>query len=101
MIQFDCDYCEGAHPLIMELLMATNMEQTALYGTDIYCDRAKEAIKRAIYSSGYTGAEEPAVHFLVGGTQTNTLAISTLLKPYQGVLAPATGHIALHETGAI
>ena len=101
MIQFDCDYCEGAHPLIMELLMATNMEQTALYGTDIYCDRAKEAIKRAIYSGGYTGAEEPAVHFLVGGTQTNTLAISTLLKPYQGVLAPATGHIALHETGAI
>ena len=81
--------------------MATNMEQTALYGTDIYCDRAKEAIKRAIYSGGYTGAEEPAVHFLVGGTQTNTLAISTLLKPYQGVLAPATGHIALHETGAI
>ena len=101
MIQFDCDYCEGAHPLIMELLMATNMEQTALYGTDIYCDKAKEAIKRAIYSGGYTGAAEPAVHFLVGGTQTNTLAISTLLKPYQGVLAPATGHIALHETGAI
>ena len=52
MIQFDCDYCEGAHPLIMELLMATNMEQTALYGTDIYCDKAKEAIKRAIYSGG-------------------------------------------------
>ena len=101
MIQFDCDYCEGAHPLIMELLMATNMEQTALYGTDIYCDKAKEAIKRAIYSGGYKGAAEPAVHFLVGGTQTNTLAISTLLKPYQGVLAPATGHIALHETGAI
>lgn len=101
MIQFDCDYCEGAHPLIMERLLATNMEQTALYGTDHYSTSAKEAIKRAIYESGYAGREEPEVHFLVGGTQTNTLAISAILKPYQGVLAPATGHIALHETGAI
>lgn len=101
MIQFDCDYCEGAHPLIMERLLATNMEQTALYGTDHYSTSAKEAIKWAIYESGYAGREEPEVHFLVGGTQTNTLAISAILKPYQGVLAPATGHIALHETGAI
>jgi threonine aldolase len=95
MIRFDCDYCEGAHPRIIERLAATNMEQTALYGTDDYCAAARKLIK------GVVEREDVDIHFLVGGTQTNTTVIASVLKPYEGVVAAVTGHIGVHETGAI
>lgn len=94
-IQFQCDYNEGAHPLIMQRLMETNMEQTVGYGEDPHCQRARELIREACQ------APKADVHFLVGGTQANTTVISHLLRPYQGVIAADTGHINVHETGAI
>ena len=94
-IQFQCDYNEGAHPLIMQRLMETNMEQTVGYGEDPHCQRARELIREACQ------APKTDVHFLVGGTQANTTVISHLLRPYQGVIAADTGHINVHETGAI
>lgn len=95
MIHFNCDYHEGAHAAIMERLMATNMEQTVGYGEDGHCARAKELIKKAV------GDDTADVHFLVGGTQTNTTVIAAALRPYQGVLTAVSGHINCHETGAI
>ncbi len=94
-IQFQCDYNEGAHPLIMKHLMETNMEQTIGYGEDSHCEHARELIREACQMP------EADIHFLVGGTQANTTIISHLLRPYQGVIAADTGHINIHETGAI
>ncbi|MCM1092138.1 MAG: low specificity L-threonine aldolase [Butyrivibrio sp.] len=95
MFLFQCDYNEGAHPRILERLMETNMEQTAGYGEDIYCQRAADKIRELC------GREELAVHFLVGGTQTNMTVIDAALRPHQGVLCAVTGHINVHETGAV
>ncbi len=95
MIQFQCDYNEGAHPLILQRLAETNMEQTIGYGEDHYCAQARELIKQACER------EDIDVHFLVGGTQTNTTVIAHTLRPYQGVISAVSGHINVHETGAI
>ena len=95
MIQFQCDYNEGAHPLILQHLAETNMEQTIGYGEDPYCTQARELIKQACER------EDIDVHFLVGGTQTNTTVIAHTLRPYQGVISAMSGHINVHETGAI
>ena len=95
MIQFQCDYNEGAHPLILQHLAETNMEQTIGYGEDPYCTQARELIKQACER------EDIDVHFLVGGTQTNTTVIAHTLRPYQGVISAVSGHINVHETGAI
>lgn len=95
MYQFQCDYNQGAHPRIMERLLETNFEQTVGYGEDHYCAAAREAIRTAI------GRTDVDVHFLVGGTQANATVISSILRPYQGVLCASTGHINVHETGAI
>ena len=95
MIRFECDYLEGAHPAIIEALARTNLEQTPGYGVDNYCESAKAKIRAAI------GNENVAVHFLVGGTQANLSVIAATLRPWQGVLCADTGHIAVHETGAI
>lgn len=95
MIRFECDYTEGAHPQIMQRLLETNMEQTQGYGMDPHCEKAREYIKTACQ------ALDADVHFLVGGTQTNTTVIAAALRPYQGVIAAHTGHINVHETGAI
>ena len=95
MIRFNCDYLEGAHPAIMEKLMETNFEQTPGYGEDIYCQQARELICEKC------GVKDAYVQFLVGGTQTNLTVIASILKPYQGVLSANTGHINVHETGAI
>ena len=88
---------EGMHPLILDALVKTNMEKTAGYGTDEYCASAREKILAAC---GLT-SDEGEVHLLVGGTQTNATVIKALLRPYEGVIAATTGHIALHEAGAI
>ncbi len=95
MIYFNCDYTEGAHPKILESLINTNMEQTIGYGEDEYCQRAKSLIKKACDN------ETIDIHFLVGGTQTNLSFISSALRPHQGVISANTGHISVHETGAI
>lgn len=95
MILFTSDYTEGCHEKILNALSRTNMEQTIGYGQDEYCETAKEKIKTAF------SLTHSDIHFLVGGTQTNTTVITSVLKPYQGVISPDTGHINVHETGAI
>ena len=95
MIYFNSDYLEGAHPSIMKRLAETTMAQSVGYSEDEYCAAAREKIKAACE------APDADVHFLVGGTQTNTTVIASILRPYQGVIAPTTGHINCHETGAI
>ena len=95
MIRFDSDYIEGCHPQILDALVRTNMEQTVGYGMDEHCERAREIICAAC------DAPTADVHFLVGGTQTNTTVIAAVLRPWQGVLCADTGHINCHETGAI
>ena len=95
MIQFQCDYNEGAHPLILQRLAETNMEQTVGYGEDPYCEQARQLIRCACENNNVD------IHFLVGGTQTNTTVIAHTLRPYQGVISASTGHINVHETGAI
>ena len=94
MIRFDNDYSTGGHPLILERLVETNDEQHPGYGVDDHCTRAAELIKEQC--SG-----EVDVHFLVGGTQTNKTVIASMLRPHQAVIAADSGHIAVHETGAI
>lgn len=95
MILFQCDYTEGAHPKIMERLMETNMEQWSGYGEDDYCKSAADKIRKACED------ESLAVHFLVGGTQTNMTVIDAALRSHQGVICADTGHINVHETGAV
>ena len=95
MQHFDSDYMEGAHPEILRRLAETNMEKTPGYGTDSYCESARKKILEAC------GCPEGEVYFLSGGTQTNMTVIASMLKPYQGVVAADTGHISVHEAGAI
>ena len=95
MIYFNSDYLEGAHPSIMVKMAETNMVQTVGYGEDEYCEAAREKIKTACQ------APEADVHFLVGGTQTNTTVIAAILRPWQGVISAVSGHINCHEAGAI
>ena len=93
--RFNSDYTEGCHPAVLEKLVQTNMEQTDGYGLDPYCDEARKLIREAF------ACPNADVHFLVGGTQTNTTVIASILRPHQGVLCAEEGHIACHETGAI
>lgn len=95
MVSFESDYITGAHPRILERLYETNLEQLSGYGSDIYCERAKEKIRAACQ------APNADVRFLVGGTQTNKIVIATMLGPFEGVIAAETGHVSLHEGGAI
>ncbi|HIU76437.1 MAG TPA: low specificity L-threonine aldolase [Candidatus Pelethocola excrementipullorum] len=95
MIHFECDYTEGCHPAILQRLVETNEEQTTGYGMDEHCENARALIRNLCE------APDADVHFLVGGTQTNTTVIASILRPYQGVLCAETGHINVHETGAI
>ena len=95
MLRFECDYAEGCHPSILAALATTNDEQAPGYGEDPHCARARALIREAC------AAPEADVHFLVGGTQANTTVIASVLRPHQGVLCAATGHINCHETGAI
>ena len=94
MIHFNSDYLEGAHPAILKAMETVNFNQTTAYGEDEHCRRAAGLITAAC-------GRECDVHFLVGGTQANLTVIAAALKPYQGVIAAHTGHINVHETGAI
>ncbi|WP_411328587.1 aminotransferase class I/II-fold pyridoxal phosphate-dependent enzyme [Anaerofustis stercorihominis] len=95
MYSFTNDYSEGAHKNILAALIKTNFEQASGYGTDHFCEEAANMIK------GLVGNEDSSVHFLAGGTGTNTAAISAFLRAHEGVIAPKSGHINVHESGAI
>ena len=95
MTDFVCDYNTGCHPAILEKLAETNMEVTRGYGNDRFCASAAEKIKKAF------SCPEGQVEFLVGGTQTNQIVISSMLTPTEGVVSAATGHVNAHESGAI
>ena len=95
MISFFNDYSEGAHPRVLERLIGANLEQNTGYGLDAHTQKACDYIKKAI------GREDVDIHLLVGGTQTNMLSISSFLRPFEGVIAADTGHVNVHETGAI
>ncbi len=95
MIRFECDYGEGAAPAVLALLQRTNLEQTPGYGEDAYCAAAAARIR------ALCAAPEAAVHFFVGATQANLTVIAAALRPWQGVLCAESGHIHVHETGAV
>ena len=95
MLYFENDYCEGAHPAILQKLTETNFEKVPGYGTDPYCASAREKIRAAC------ACPDADVTFISGGTQTNAIVIASMLQRWQGVLAAATGHVAAHEAGAI
>ncbi len=95
MYNFKNDYAEGAHPRILQALIDTNLEQTEGYGEDQYCLEAANFIKKKM------GRDDVDIHFIPGGTQANLIAISAFLRPHEAAVAPATGHINVHETGAI
>jgi len=95
MIKFDCDYMQGAVPEILRRLTEINEEPNDGYGEDPYCKSAKSKIREAC------GLPDAEVEFLVGGTQTNTVAITACLRSFEGVIAASTGHIYVHECGAI
>lgn len=95
MIRFECDYGEGAAAPVLEALCRTNLEQTPGYGEDLYCEQAQERIR------ALCDAPDAEVQFLVGATQANLTVIDAALKPWQGVLCPDSGHIHVHETGAV
>ncbi|MBB5865194.1 aminotransferase class I/II-fold pyridoxal phosphate-dependent enzyme [Xanthomonas sp. 3058] len=94
-ISFRNDYSEGAHPRVLQALVQASAEQNAGYGTDRHTARAVALIRTAIAQA------QAEVHLLVGGTQTNLIAIAAFLRPHQAVIAVEAGHIATHETGAI
>ncbi|MBP3476811.1 MAG: low specificity L-threonine aldolase [Lachnospiraceae bacterium] len=95
MLSFESDYIQGAHEKILQRLVETNMEALPGYGSDKYCESAKEKIRQAC------DCEEAEIFFLTGGTQTNEIIIGTMLAPYEGVIAAKTGHVSVHEAGAI
>ena len=94
-LTFASDYMEGAHPLLLKRLAETNLEKSSGYGTDNYSESAREKIRAAC------GTPEADVFFLAGGTQTNAVMIDALLRPWQGVISAKSGHISVHEAGAI
>lgn len=95
MLFFECDYGEGAHPAVLNRLAETNMDQVPGYGMDPYCESAKEKIRLAC------GCPQADIFFLVGGTQANAVVIGSMLRRYEGVVAARTGHVSIHEAGAI
>lgn len=95
MISFACDYLEGCHPAVLEALTRSNLEQHPGYGLDPWCEKAAAMIRERF------ACPEAAVHFLVGGTQVNAAVIAAILRIYEGVLSADSGHINVHETGAV
>jgi threonine aldolase len=89
------DYSEGAHPRVLDMLAASNLEQEPGYGGDTLSVRAVQLVRDA------TGNPNAAVHFLSGGTQANLIALASILRPHESVIAADTAHIHVHETGAV
>ena len=95
MLSFESDYILGAHEKVLDALVKTNNEMLSGYGNDVHTKNAEQLIKDAC------NAPDSEVYFLMGGTQANKTVIATVLKPFEGVIAPTTGHVSLHEVGAI
>jgi len=95
MIDFRNDYSQGAHQRVLDKLALINMDQNLGYGQDEHCRAALQWVREAV------GMQRAALHFVSGGTQANLTVIAALLRPHQGVIAADTGHISVHETGAI
>lgn len=95
MLSFVNDYSEGAHPAVLDAFVRTNLQQEPGYGDDAFCASAREKIRAVC------GDPSADVFFLAGGTQTNQVVIDTMLAPYEGVVACETGHVSVHEAGAI
>ena len=93
--QFFNDYSEGAHPNILERLAASNLQQLTGYGEDTMSLQAQTLIREA------AGNSKAAVHFVSGGTQANLLCLASMLRPHESVIAAASGHINVHEAGAV
>lgn len=93
--RFTNDYSEGAHINILNALLKTNLNQEIGYGNDSFCEKAKKLIKEKIKN------ENADIHFVSGGTQANLIIISSVLRPHEAIIAASTGHINVHETGAI
>lgn len=94
-LYFDCDYMAGAHPALLQALNETNLNKRIGYGCDEYSAKARELILAAC------GTPDASVHLLVGGTQTNAAVIDGVLARHEGVLSAESGHINIHEAGAI
>ena len=92
---FKNDYSEGAHPNILQSLIESNLEQTLGYGHDNYCNSAKKILMEKLNN------ESVDIHFVPGGTQANLIVIASVLRPFESVIATGSGHINVHETGAI
>ncbi|HGC7635601.1 TPA: low specificity L-threonine aldolase [Streptococcus agalactiae] len=95
MLHFENDYNKGAHPELLNALIETNDQGLSGYGTDSYCQQAADKIREVC------SCPQAEVEFLVGGTQTNQVVISSMLASYEGVIAAETGHVSSHESGAI
>ena len=95
MLSFESDYIMGAHPAVLRHLAETNFEPLPGYGNDIYTQRAAQKIREACK------CPDADVYFITGGTQTNSVVISTMLRDYEGVISATTGHVSAHEAGAI
>jgi threonine aldolase len=95
MISFECDYNNGAHPLVLENLVKYNNAKPTPYGFDEFSERAKGRIREAI------GMPDAQIFFLTGGTQTNATTIDSMLYQYEGVICVSSGHINVHEAGAV
>ena len=95
MLSFECDYNNGAHPLVLDALVRHNDARPTPYGFDTYSDHAKDLIRQAV------GLPDAQIFFLTGGTQTNATTIDSMLYQYEGVLCVGSGHINVHEAGAV
>ena len=95
MISFECDYNNGAHPKVLENLIRYNDAKPTPYGFDEFSERAKDRIREAI------GMPDAQIFFLTGGTQTNATTIDSMLYQYEGVICVGSGHINVHEAGAV
>lgn len=95
MISFECDYNNGAHPKVLDNIIRYNHVKTTPYGFDEFCEKAKSLIREAC------GMPDAQIFFLTGGTQTNATAIDSMLYQYEGVICVESGHINVHECGAV
>lgn len=95
MFYFHNDYNEACHPAVLEKIQQNMSKQMGGYSEDTACEKAAAMIRNVC------GNESLAVHFLVGGTQTNLIVIAAALRPHQAALGADTAHINVHETGAI
>ena len=95
MVSFECDYNNGACQQVMDNLVKYNNAKPTPYGFDEFSERAKDRIREAC------GMPDAQIFFLTGGTQTNATTIDSMLYQYEGVICVGSGHINVHEAGAV